>query len=217
MKLLILADKESDLTAVLETCNVDIDLLNQAEALKADVLVYDAYCILMPGKMVDARLRNRIEKENAKGKRVFTEAIGSFLDIYTEQPRNTSHSRLVYLGNENGEGIDGLTMGDLLDEQSNLMEKPYFMYEDTVPLLVYRDFIVAHSRVNMSKEEILNGASHGMWLCKNNTVLMTDFRLQNFNKARFSPRENWLKLITYIAKWITGNNHGTEQKTSAKA
>lgn len=205
MNLLILSEKESDLSAVLKSCNINVEMMNQTEALNVDVSVYDAYCILMPGKMMDARLRNKIEKENSKGKRVFTEAIGSFLDIYTEQPKNTSHSRLVYIGGEDGEEIEGLTIGDLLDEQSNLMEKPYFMYDDTIPLLVYRDYIVAHARVNMSREEILNGASHGMWLCKNKTVLMTDFRLQNFNKARFSPRDNWIKLITYIVEWLTGN------------
>ena len=205
MKLLVLADKENDLSNVLKSCNIDVDIMNQADAMKTDISVFDAYCILMPGKLLDARLRNKIEIENSKGKRVFTEAIESFHDIYTEQPKNSVHSRLVYINPENGDSIEGLVAGDLLDDESNLAETPYFMYEDTVPLLVYRDYVVAHTHTNMTKEEILNGARHGMWLCKNNTVLMTSFRLQNFNKARFAPRDNWIKLITYIAKWLTGN------------
>ena len=35
--------------------------------------------------------------------------------------------------------------------------------------------------------------------------MMTSFRLHDFNKARFAPRLAWQKLISYIARWLTGS------------
>ena len=205
MKLLILREKDCDFTEVLESCDVEIDKMSLKEAMSADIAQYDAYCVLLPEAFMDARLRQKMEVENKKGKRVFTEAIGSYLDLYGEAPVNTVRSRLIYLEPENGNGIPGLEFGELLDEQSNFMIPYCFFMPDTEPLLVYQKHIVAHTHTNMSRENILKESKAGMWSCCNNTVLMTSFQLHNFNRARFAPRNAWIRVIEYIAEWLTGN------------
>lgn len=206
MRLLIITENESDFVTVLESCGVEISRMKPADALHAELSKFDAYCILVPGKCLYARLRERIEIENAKGKRVFAEALISYLDMcFATTEQNTIRSRLIYLEPEAEAGIPGLETGDLLDDESNQMIEPSVMLEDTVPLFVYQRYIVAHTHTDMTREEILKDSTLGIWKCFGNTVMMTSFQMHNFNKARFAPRSAWMKLITYIAEWLTGS------------
>lgn len=205
-RLLVIAEQESDLTAVLESCGAQVIRLSHSEALDEELSSYDAYCVLLPGKVLDARLRERLERENARGKRVFTEALMSYLDVYSARGRNTVRSRLIYLEPEDGKGIPGLKTGDLLDDESNVAQLPYFLMKDTVPLLVYREYIIAHAHTDMEPEEIRKDAKPGLWKCCGDTVMMTSFWLHNYNRARFAPRDAWTKLIRYIAEWLTGSS-----------
>lgn len=205
MKLLILTENDSDFTTVLESCGVNIVKRIPDEALHTDLSQYDAFCILIPGGVLDVRLRERIEMENAKGKRVFTEALNSYQDVYSAPAVNTVRRRLIYIEPENSMGICGLKTGDLLDDESNLMIAPYIMMKDTELLLVYHEYIIAHEHTDMSPEDIRKDAVPGLWKCCSDTVMMTSFQLHNFNKARFAPEKAWKKLISYIAEWLTGN------------
>ena len=63
MKLLILTENDSDFTTVLESCGVNIVKRIPDEALHTDLSQYDAFCILIPGGVLDVRLRERIEME----------------------------------------------------------------------------------------------------------------------------------------------------------
>ena len=202
MKLLVVTEMESDFTEVLKSCNVDITILNFREVIKTDVSAYDAYCIL--GKSLNARIRCTFEAEAEKGKKFFVGAVPSFMDIYPGGSFNTMRSRLIYVKPEEGNGIPGLETGDLLDDESNSANEPCYMYENSVPLLVYKSYIIAHSHTNMSREEIMKDSKLGLWLIGDN-IMMASFKLHNFNKARFAPRKAWQKLISYIAEWITGN------------
>lgn len=200
---LIIADKPSDLTAVLETCGGVADRVSFADALSADLGAYDAFCVLADGTVLDPRLRARLEEETDKGKRIFTEALNSWGGIYSAEPVNTTRSRLVVaVGNEE-DGIPGLAVGDLLDDQSNRMMQPHYTVPGLKPLLVYHEHIIAHRHWNAERDEILNNSRLGLFMIGTN-VMMCTFVLHNFNRARFAPRRSWEALIRYIAHWITG-------------
>jgi len=201
MNLLILTEKPSDLTEVLQSCGAEVTMMTFREALHTDLTVYDAYCVLADGKCLDARVRMRLEEENDKGKRVFTEAIGSYRFLSGDTTSDTTRSRLICMDEAVERGLP-LEAGDLLDDESNVVHK-YMMPADAVQLLVYRERIVAHDHTKMSREEILDGCIPALWLVNDHTM-MCAFRLHNFNRARFAPRARWQALIIWIAQWLTG-------------
>ena len=89
MKCLLLADGSSDFSAVLETCDAKITRMKPEDAIHADLSSYDTYCILGGGIVIDPRLRERIEAECARGKKCFTEALGSWNGLYSAPPTDT--------------------------------------------------------------------------------------------------------------------------------
>ena len=200
---LILADAPSDFTAVLMSCGTGIDLMSQAEALSCDLAAYDSYCILAGGKILDPRLRERLETEVGKGKRIFTEALNSWDGIYSADPVDTTRSRLVVAVGDEEQQIPGLVLGDLLDDQSNRMMQPYYTVPGLKPILVYHDHIIAHRHWAADRDEIRNNSRLGLFTIGDN-VMMCTFELHHFNRARFSPRKSWECLIRYLAHWITG-------------
>lgn len=204
MKLLILTNTDNDFQKVLQSTEADCTVMSYFEAIDADVSIYDAYCVIAEGNIIDARLRLRIEAENAKGKKVFAEAIGSYLDIYSAGSVKTTRSRLVYVAEDECDVIEGLESGDLIDDEANQMREPYCTLPGTVPILVYREKIIGHLKTDLSREEILKESKPGMWRIGEN-VMMTSFRLANFNKARFAPRKRWQNVISYICEWLTGS------------
>lgn len=203
MKILLLSSAKSDLTEVLHSCGAQIDMMSVSEAIGLDMSVYDTFVVLGSGGVINARVRERLENEREKGKRFFLEAPGSFMGIYSADPANTTRSRLVYVEQE-GALIPGLQTGDLLDDEANRMMQPWFAIEGYKPILVYREHIIAHTHLNASAEEIIEGSKCGLWMVGDN-VMMTSFVLHNWNRARFAPRGAWDKLIRFIVKWITGN------------
>ena len=204
MKLIILTEAPCDLTDVLYSCQADIDCMTVREAVRCDLSVYDAYCVLGFGKRLDARVHHALEQAAEAGKHVFIEATGSFHGIYSADPVDTTRSRLIYVDPEDGTGIPGLTTGDLLDEQSNRTMRPWNSVQGCKPLLVYKTHIIAHTHLNATSEEILSGSGSGLWMI-GDSIMMTSFHLHNFNRARFSPRAPWEKLIRHIARWLTGS------------
>ena len=205
MKLLVIREKNSDFIEVLESCNAEVDKMTMMEAANTDISKYDAYCILLPNMSMNARLHHKVEEENKKGKRVFTEAIVAYMNLYAAPAVGTVRSRLIYVEPENGSGIPGLITGDLLDDESNSMIDYYCKMPDMEPLLVYRGYVIAHTHTDESRQDILNNSRAGLWRCCGNTVMMSAFQIHNFNKARFAPRNAWIKVIEYIAEWLTGS------------
>lgn len=200
MRLLLIADACSDFEYVLSCCDTEIVKLSVKDSVYADINGFDAYCVFADYKCFDPRLREKLEKELASGKRFFVEAMSSFGDIYSAEPKSTVRSRLVVVN----KSINGLTVGDLLDDGNNRFCRPHYDVGNMTPLLVYRDHIIAHRHLNLKKEEIVKDSSHGLWLVGEN-LLFSSFTLHNFNRARFSPRASWQSVISFIAKWLTGN------------
>ena len=205
--LLIVSDEQCDFTDVLESCGIRTTRIPFSEAVYMDLSGFDAFCILAArsGDVLEPRFRERLEAECAKGKRVFLQAVRSFQDNGCQGPVGTTRSRLIYVEPQDGEGIEGLDTGDLLDDEANLMCTPEYNLADMEPLLVYKEQIIAHTHTDMDRVEILKNCRYGMWRCGDN-VLATAFVLRNFNKARFAPRRVWQVLISYIARWLTGNS-----------
>ncbi|MBQ2828208.1 MAG: hypothetical protein IJF20_03085 [Clostridia bacterium] len=85
MRCLLLTDGESDFSAVLESCGIPITRMSLEDAAKEELSIYDTYAVLAYGKVLDPRLRVRLEAESAKGKRLFTEGLNSWGDIYSEE------------------------------------------------------------------------------------------------------------------------------------
>ena len=204
MKLLIITNESSDLSEVLYSCHCIKESVSFTQALKIEMDEYNAFCVLgNSGDVLDARLRRKLEAEADKGKKIFLEGIRSFRSVYSANPVETTRSRLVYVEPENGEDIPGLTTGDLLDDECNQTVTPWYTYSNMVPLLVYREQIIAHTHTDMTSPEILQNSKVGLFRLGEN-ILMAMFQLRNFNRARFSPRGNWEKLIRYIARFLTG-------------
>ena len=203
MHILILTDTPCDLTDVLASCGAELTLMTVPEAAKADLSAFDAYCVIGQGTCMDARVHVQLETAAEAGKHVFVEATGSFHGIYSAGPTDTTRMRLIYVDPEDGTGIEGLTTGDLLDDHSNLLQRPWNRVAGYKPLLVYREHILAHTHLNETKEEILKRCDCGLWML-GDSIMMTSFRLHNFNRARFAPRAAWEKVIRHIAKWLTG-------------
>ena len=203
MKILLMTENLCDLTDVLYSCSADIDRMTIQEAVSADFDAYDAYCVLGFGKRIDARVHKKLEEAADSGRHVFVEATGSFYGVYSAPPVGTTRSRLIYVDPGDGSGIPGLETGDLLDDEANQMMQPWNRVAGFKPILVYKEHIIAHAHLSASREEILSGSRCGLWMI-GDSIMMTSFRLHNFNRARFAPRSAWEKLIRHIARWITG-------------
>lgn len=203
MKVLLLAEGLCDFTEVLYSCGVEIERMSLPEAARRDISDYDAYCVLNPDRVIDARLHAQLEEAARAGKHVFLEASSTYLSTCAQEPVNTTRSRLIYVESEDCEKIPGLTTGDLLDDGSNYMLQNWCPIPGYKPILVYKHHIIAHAHLKASKEEILADSRCGLWLSGDN-LMITSFRLRNFRRARFSPVSAWEKLISYIARWITG-------------
>lgn len=205
MKVLFLSKQgrnhRSDLYEVLVSCGAEIVLMDMREAIDADLSVYDTYCVLGGYTVLDPRIRIRLEEESAR-KHVFLEAVGSFMGIYSDEPVDTTRSRLVYLA-QDSDLVEGLEIGDLLDDETNRMMNPWLTVEGYRPILVYREHIIAHAHTNEPADAILKGSKCGLWMLGDN-IMMTSFTLHNFVRARFAPKKSWEKLIRHIARWITG-------------
>ena len=202
MKCLLLADRPSDFSRVLESCGAEITRMTPEEAFGADLAPYDAFVIFGAGLVLDPRLRVRLEEECARGKRFLTEALGSWRGIYSAAPVVTTSRRLVVTAEEGD--IPGLCAGDLLDDGSNRMTQPYYLIPGVKMLLAYRDHVIAHRHWNADPEEMQKGGAPGLWTVGEN-LMMTSFVFHDFNRARFSPRDAWRRLIVFLAKWVTGN------------
>ena len=204
MKLLIIANESNDLTEVLFHCPCEKEQMSFQKAIETDLEEYDAFCVLgTSGDFLDPRLRSKLETEADKGKRIYLEAVRSFRSVYSSSPTETTRSRLVYVEPETGEGIPGLATGDLLDDECNQTTTPWYAYADMVPLLVYREQVIAHTHTGMTSGEIMAGSKPGLFRLGEN-ILMAMFTLRNFSRARFAPRGNLEKLIRYIAGFLTG-------------
>ena len=204
MKTLIVSDSKCDFVDVLESCGAETECIEFQKVLTVNLEDYDSFCILPEesGAYLEARFREKLEKEAGKGKKIFLQAIRGFQDILCGEPTDSTKSRMIYL-EPSEEKIPGFCTGDLLDDEANRMCVPEFHVEEIEPVFIYQEHIIAHTHTRMSEEEILKNGKPGVWKVGKN-ILWAGFILRNFNEARFSPSVKWKAFIQYLAQWITG-------------
>lgn len=203
MKLLIIGNEPSDFAQVLRSCRTELTELTEKQAVERGLDGFDSFCVFSGEEPsgYNFRLREKLEEKAAQGCRIFLERPASFGYIYSQDPVSTVRSRLVCVADEE---IPGLSVGDLLDDGANFAMEPWFDVDGITPLFVYKEHIIAHAHTNLSKAEITEDSRRGIWKLGDN-VIMTSFFIKNFNRARFSPRENWKSLISWLCVWLTGN------------
>ncbi|HAZ19757.1 MAG TPA: hypothetical protein DCY75_06250 [Clostridiales bacterium] len=209
MELLIITQRESDLSHVLKSCGVETDLYPVSALIEKDISAYDCFAVIggtqEENMVLDARMRAKLEEQTALGKKIYLEYNNSYGHVYSDRPKQISHHRLVYAAPAHtAYAVEGLETGDILDDHYNHYIKPWVQHKGAVPLLVYHDYVPAHSHWSKSVEEIIGKQPWAMWFSASN-ILMTAFRLCDFNQARLAPQKKWHSLITFIAKWLTGN------------
>ncbi len=200
----MLNDNRSDFGRVLESCGAEIERMSFEEALSADLSAYQSYCILGSASTPDARLRVLLEAEcEQNGKRIFAQSLKSFGPIYCAPAVDSTTRRLVSVYPSASGGIPGIAPGELLDDGTNRMVRPYMNVPGMRPLLVYGDHIVAHRFWKADSDTMLHGSEPGLWMVGEN-LMMSSFELHNYCRARFAPSSVWKKLISFIAEWLTG-------------
>ena len=204
MKCLLLGDQASDFGQVLESCGAEITRMTFEEAQTADLSPYGSFCVFGENRVLSPRLRVRLEAESCKaGKRILTEALGSWGDFYCAPPADDTAGRLVCVCGPGDDGIPGLAPGDLLDDGSNRLVLPYYATPGMKPLLVYKDHVPAHLRWADRPADLQNTGKPALWTVGEHT-LSSAFVFHNFNRARFAPAGAWRKLIAFLAAWLTG-------------
>ena len=198
-KILLINDNASDLAEVLKSC-AEVSFTTAKEAIYGDISCFDSYCVFGNYKPIDTRLRIKLEAESEKGKKIFLEAVESWSSLYCAPPVSTVRSRLIAID----DSVPGLEAGDLLDDEDNLSMRPWYNVPEIMsPLLVYREHIIAHDRLkDADSSDLINNSECGLWKVGEN-VIMSSFVIHNFNRARFSPRASWQKVIRFLAKWLT--------------
>ena len=202
-KILIMAEKENDLSDLfLKSCtgaevhsftDYDIPFEN-----------FDSVCILAGTEekhiSIPARNRIKIEKMIEDGKRVFCEFVFSIGCVHGEGTQKTTHHRLVY--SDKDISFTNLSKGDILDGHHNdLLLFPKI--EGAKTILAYHDYLCAHDHIEMD-DETFDSGKPALWFLKEN-ILISGFRLCNFNRARFAPMENWHKIIKGIVEFVAGD------------
>lgn len=199
MKLLIITNRESDLSSLLVkhfgATTVDME---KAKAVRLDE--FDSVAVLggtERGAVVfHHELRTKLEAYADSGKKLFLEFVNSFRYVYSASAKRISHHRLVVADDE----INGLEQGELLDTHANSYSRPHFLMPNTKPLLYYHPYVPAHDRAPMSREQIESGEV-AFWRCEN--VLSCAFKICDFRKARLAPKERFDSLVSYIVKFLT--------------
>lgn len=146
------------------------------------------------------RDRVKVEEELQKGKKIFCEFCGSIANYYYPEPTTTRFERLVVCSEL--EVIEGLSNGDLLEDQCNLSLRPYSgLCEGSVPVLQYMN-ANGHKKTEKWKESLANQSNMALWFDKLDNLLICGFKLSNFVRARFSPKDKWRSLINFIFSWL---------------
>lgn len=198
-RLLIISDEKTDMTETLSSCPISTEIKSFSEALTEDLSAFDCFYMSCNG-MMDARLRSRLETECKKGKNCLLESPNSWMDVYSADPVTTLRARLACVS----DSIPELKIGDILDDESNMMMCPYCTMKNTRPLLVYHNYIIAHKHWNASLEELMKDSMLGLWQIGDNTI-MSSFKFRWFRRARFAPIKHWEILIGFLAEWLTGS------------
>ncbi len=202
-KILILSKKENDLAdIILNQCADSAVYSPENDNIPFDN--FDSVCILggteEKALVLPAYNRIKVEKMIENKKPVFCEFVSSIGIVYCDNAIATSHHRMVY--SDEYADFASLRKGDILDGHYNEVLPHAFIPSSAKPILTYHDYLCAHDHIEMESETFRSG-KWALWYLNDN-VLVSSFRLCNFNRARLAPRENFLKIIEGIINFLSG-------------
>lgn len=205
MKLLVISNKECDLSRLLELSFDFCERISADGVSRIDLDAYDAFAILggtdQNGILFFPPDREVLYAQIRKGKRVFAEfsrGIGqaTFLDV-----SSTRYERPVLIHND--AIADGLRPGTIFDEQSNDRMTVNNCLNRERPILQYvRNPDGFYEMPNIAALET-DRSKFALWLDEPN-LLICSFRLANFARAKFAPRKAWAALLSDIVGWLGG-------------
>lgn len=203
-KILVITEKHSDLLDILKENNLNLVVLSPGQIYLDNLDEFYSICILggsfKEPIMLEARERQLVEEQINKGKRVFTEYCGSIAGVYYDLPYSTRYERLVFCSKE--DVIEGIGIGDILDDQCGMRLKPYVgTCSSSTPILQFAN-VHTHKRLEDVDNICDNIPNRALWFEKEN-LLICSFKLSNFIKARYSPENKMRSLVKYILDWVT--------------
>lgn len=193
-KLLIITNRPSDLSETFASC-ASAELVTVLQAFDTNLDVYDAIALLGGTEenavILPAGLRIKLESFADSKKPMFLEYINSFRCVYSAPKKQISHHRLISLT----DSITGIEKGGLLDSHYCSYARPYYSMPNAVSLLEYRDYIPSHDTADTE-----GAGDTAFW--QDGNLLSCAFRMCNYAKARFAPRQRWESLVKYICSFL---------------
>lgn len=207
MSILIISDKESDLSRLLMN-SAECEFLSEGEAALSDLSKYTALALLWGTNnerphTTPAALRIKLEEFAESGKPIFyewcegfgyTDTVGNDYNDGSESSGDALN-RYVYVGEDN----EHLCYGDLLDSQANIGCVYGYIPKDAYPVLYNGGHILKHDRVPADMIDLtkVEKRKWRLWYY-DSSRLVSSFRLCNFVKARFAPFKAWCGIIKII-------------------
>ena len=202
MKCLIIADKESDFSRLLQYYSCT-EIMSFEQARHAELEGYDSIALLggtyekAITPHVDLRLKLEAFAESKKP--LFLEWCKSFGYFYKSDEKADVAERMIYMG----ENQPDLHYGDLLDDQSNTLFLPTGVPSGARPLLYCNGRSMKHDHVDKDSG-LLESPTPETWTLwyYNEFVLVCSFRFCDFIKARFAPFKRWQEIAKLIVRHL---------------
>lgn len=203
-KIAVITDGSSDLLEIMLNAEPRLQVLKREEVATADLDSFDAFAII--GGTSDKPMlfspneRIRIENQIQQGKKVFAEYVASIGHVYSELPSSTQFRRLVFCSDQ--VEIEGLSVGMLIEDQCGMRIRPHdIACTPNTPILQYTT-VHAHDQIEITDDFRQHISDRALWFEQPDNLLVCSFRMCNFIKARFAPRERALNIVSFILEWL---------------
>lgn len=207
-KLLLITEQESDLAQVLHHSAADKWVTVRPGKLdEAMIDTYSAIAILggVSGRplMLIPRERHWLEGQLAQGVKVFSEYCASIGPLFFTKTQSTRFERLT-VSAEQGE-LGPLALGELIEDQDGMRMIPFPVgCSNARPLLYYVKQNVHDRAAVPDDHNAIPIEDRALWFEMDGQILVSSFRLANFNRARHAPIKRIRTVIRFIAEWLLG-------------
>ncbi|MEK0312319.1 hypothetical protein [Cohnella sp. 56] len=205
-RIAVITGGESDFLSIIEKASVPFQTIKPEEVDRHELDSFDSLLILGGYReqpiVFGPRERVKLEAFIRSGKRVFSEYCQSIGDIYCDSPESTRFEKLAFCAEEGDFG--SLARGDLLDDQCNTRLKPYDFSGLPKKAILRYVRTRAHSNADLDSEQLDDFSNMALWFDLPSNLLICNFRISNFVKARFSPAGRWQSIAQFILGWSCG-------------
>ena len=204
--LYISSSGKTDLYDLLSESGIRCELNAPKFLASCDISRYDGFIFDGTGaeKGLLFRPDERVAADTAaeSGKPVIAIACPFISCVCCDGPVSTRFSRPVVSA---ALDCDGLSEGELLDEQCNARFRCYTSSKKIVPLLYYRDNPRGFYFTDPVRDPEPGTAA--IWF-ESECLLMIGFGISNFASSRFSPKMKWYSLLRHICTGMFGADIG---------